>query len=210
MHNHIIKSFYEDNFRKYGLYSPRSLSYNSLESQITRFKILSEIVNSLDNCSILDVGSGLGDFYHFLNKTYKNIDYTGCEITPEFCNQSKIKYPHIKAICDDFLEYDFDKTYNFVFCSGALNIQMPNHMEYLHQAITKMYQLCTVGISFNLPSNFSELAKSNPAIDFSHQDVKIAYVDPTEIFKFCKELTSRVTLRHDYMSHDFTIYMYRL
>ena len=209
MHENAITSFYEQALKKHGLYSPRALSYNSLESQITRFKVLSEIVPNLDNQSILDVGSGLGDFYHFLNKNFKNIKYAGCDITPEICQQSKVKYPQIQVYCSDFLQEFFSENYDFVFCSGALNIEMPNHIDYLKKAITKMYALCNKGVAFNLPSKLSELAKKNPAIDNEHQDIKIAYVDPCEMFAFCKTLSPRVTLRHDYMPHDFSIYCYR-
>ncbi|HSX39280.1 MAG TPA: class I SAM-dependent methyltransferase [Candidatus Saccharimonadales bacterium] len=203
-----IKSFYETSLKKYGLYGPRSIAWNSLESQITRFKVLSEITQTLDNQSILDVGSGLGDFYHYLNKNFKNIDYTGCEFTPESCNLSKVKYPQIRVHCADFLEQDFGKNYDYVFCSGALNIEMPNHKEYVKKAISKMFFLANKGVAFNLPSKYSELAKHNAAIDEEHQEIKIAYMDPCEMFDWCKNLTFKVTLRHDYMSHDFTIYLY--
>ncbi|CDN13322.1 hypothetical protein RintRC_4207 [Richelia intracellularis] len=35
------------------------------------------------------------------------------------------------------------------------------------------------------------------------------YADPLATVKFCRTLTPWVILRHDYMQHDFTIYMYR-
>ena len=32
---------------------------------------------------------------------------------------------------------------------------------------------------------------------------------PLHVLAFCRTLTSRVTLRHDYLEHDFTVYLYR-
>ena len=35
------------------------------------------------------------------------------------------------------------------------------------------------------------------------------YANPETILKIAFSLTSKVVLRHDYMSHDFTIYLYK-
>jgi hypothetical protein len=35
------------------------------------------------------------------------------------------------------------------------------------------------------------------------------YADPVEIVRFCRSLTPWVVLRHDYLAHDFTVYLYR-
>lgn len=35
------------------------------------------------------------------------------------------------------------------------------------------------------------------------------YYSPEEIFGFCKDLTKRVALRHDYMPYEFTVYLYK-
>ena len=33
--------------------------------------------------------------------------------------------------------------------------------------------------------------------------------DPERVLKFCRTLTRRVVLRHDYLPHDFTVYLHR-
>ena len=35
------------------------------------------------------------------------------------------------------------------------------------------------------------------------------FVDPLETMEFCRQFTQHLLLRHEYMPHDFTIYMYR-
>ena len=38
---------------------------------------------------------------------------------------------------------------------------------------------------------------------------EVQYSDPSQVFRFCKSLSEWVVLRHDYLPHDFTIYMYK-
>lgn len=69
-----------------------------------------------------------------------------------------------------------------------------------------MFDLCKYGTAFNLPSNMGAWIYDTSIGD---EDIDIAYVNPTEIFTYCKSLAQNVVLRHDYLPHDFTIYMYK-
>jgi len=204
--NKKISDFFAKNLAQHGPNSNLSVVWSSKENQLIRFQTLSEIGN-LDNTSILDVGSGLNDLYFYLKNTKnKNIRYTGIEISQNHCIEAKKKYPEIEIINADFLYHNFDKTYDYVIASGSFNIEMPDHDSYLKTVINKMYQLANLGVAFNLPSSYSYLVQENYQFE---SGIKIKYVDPTMIFNYCKSFTPYVTLRHDYLIHDFTIYMYK-
>jgi len=204
--NKKISDFFAKNLAQHGPNSNLSVVWSSKENQLIRFQTLSEIGN-LDNTSILDVGSGLNDLYFYLKNTKnKNIRYTGIEISQNHCIEAKKKYPEIEIINADFLYHNFDKTYDYVIASGSFNIEMPDHDSYLKTVINKMYQLANLGVAFNLPSSYSYLVQENYQFE---SGIKIKYVDPKTTFDYCKSLTPYVTMRHDYLVHDFTVYMYK-
>ena len=204
--NKKISDFFAKNLAQHGPNSNLSVVWSSKENQLIRFQTLSEIGN-LDNTSILDVGSGLNDLYFYLKNTKnKNIRYTGIEISQNHCIEAKKKYPEVEIINADFLYHNFDKTYDYVIASGSFNIEMPDHDSYLKTVINKMYQLANLGVAFNLPSSYSYLVQENYQFE---SGIKIKYVDPKTTFDYCKSLTPYVTMRHDYLVHDFTVYMYK-
>jgi SAM-dependent methyltransferase len=205
-YNDRIKGVFNQLLQTHGPTSHHSVAWNSKESQQIRLKVLSQIAN-LENQIVLDVGSGLGDLYGFLKP--KNVFYTGIELSEDFKQASEKKYPGLKVINADFLEHDFKTQYDFVLCSGAFNTEHPNHQQYVFAAIKKMFDLSRKGVAFNLPSSLSKLSKQDGTVN-QELDVKIAYMDPAEVFNFCKSFCQWVSLRHDYLPHDFTIYLYKL
>lgn len=204
--NKTISDFFAKNLVQHGPNSNLSVVWSTKENQLIRFQILSEIAN-LDNASILDVGSGLSDLCFYLKNTKnKNISYSGIEISSNHVVEAKKKYLEVEIINADFLYHEFNKTYDYVISSGAFNIEMEDHDNYLKTVISRMYQLANLGVAFNLPSSYSNLASENYQFE---SGIIIKYVDPSMIFHYCKSLTPYVTLRHDYLIHDFTIYMYK-
>jgi SAM-dependent methyltransferase len=198
-----INNFFTGKVKQYGLHDARSVVWISDASMTTRFRVLAEVTD-LKNKTVLDVGSGLGDLYAFLKPF--NVKYTGIELSEEMAEASKKKYQEIQVIHDNFFSHDFSDTFQIVLCSGAFNIRYPYHDEYVKRAIRKMWNVCSEAVAFNLPSALYEDAKFSPPFE---EGMEIAYMNPEEILKFCKTLCPQATLRHDYLPHDFTIYMYR-
>ena len=62
----ITKDFVNKLVEKYG-YSIKSLDYHSKTGQKTRFDIITQVgIN--DDCSLLDVGCGFGDYFNYLKQ----------------------------------------------------------------------------------------------------------------------------------------------
>lgn len=199
-----LDDFYTKQVKLFGPNDNKSISWSSRANQTIRFKVLSEVAN-LEGKQILDVGSGLGDLSGFLQN--KHIKYTGVELSWEQGKTSREKYGNIEIIHANFFDYTFHKKYDYVLCSGAFNCKHENHRDYLYNAIRKMFSLAKSGVAFNLPSNMGPWVNQDSSI--GEQGIEIAYVDPTEIFTFCKSLAQKVILRHDYLPHDFSIYLYK-
>lgn len=136
-----IKNFFKNQLLSYGFDDTRSVAWNSVESQFTRYKIIGEGAD-FKNKKILDVGSGRGDLFGFLKD--KNINYTGIEITKELADLSRKKYEGIKVYEGDFLEWQSKESFDFVVCSGSLNLKIEDYQNYLEENIKKMYSLSLI------------------------------------------------------------------
>ena len=187
---------YKKYFKKYGV-SLHSLGWFNKEHQDLRFKILSEI-NNLDGKSVLDVGSGFADFYAYLKNINVSANYCGLEFIEEFKDVSINRYPDIKILNEDILERNFDENFDYVFASGIFNARVKNSRHYICSMIEAMFNACKEGMAANMFSTY---------VDYKER--RHYYQKPEALFSYCKSLTKWVTLRHDYMPHEFTVYLYK-
>ena len=190
----IIKS-YNESLEKYG-YDPRSLQWFKGRQPI-RFKVLSEI-DGLNNCSILDVGCGFGDLCNFLIKKGLNIKYTGYDINPKFIKIAREVYPDVCFKVKDIEEEDIKEKFDWVFVSGVFNKKISDSKLWVQSMLRKMFELCSKGVAADFMSSY---------VDYEVNGTY--YVQPEEILDFCKTLSRRVVLRHDYMPYEFCVYIYK-
>ena len=199
MNNDDVKNIklYESLLKKYKK-GFRTLNWGSSKSQIRRFKVLAEIgISSGDK--VLDVGCGLADFYNWIKKNKLKIKYTGLDITPGMIKKSKKKFPKINFIQGTIDHLNImSQNFDYIIASGIFVYIKNNPDKYMKKTISKMYSLSKKGIAFNSLSSFS-----------LKKDKNEFYANPSDMFNFCKNLSSRVVLRHDYHDNDFTIYMYK-
>lgn len=187
---------YNERLQKYG-YDPRTLGWFKCRQPI-RFQVLSEI-GDLHNCFILDVGCGFGDLYRFLvNCGYSNIEYTGVDINPNLIEIAKKMYPGVRFEVKDFQEEDVEGSYDWVFSSGIFNFKLPDNRSFIQTMLKKMTGICEKGVAADFMSSY---------VDFKNEDAY--YTCPEDIFRFCKTLSKRVALRHDYMPFEFCVYIYK-
>jgi len=192
-----IIDFYDRNLKKHQN-SFKSAAWGSRKSQEKRFDLLCELAD-FKNSSILDVGCGIGDFYGWARRKRKSINYTGIDITPSAIELAKNKYPGVDFYVKDIHSIRYARTkYDYVIASGIFNRKVGKHYNFVSKSITNMFKLCNKGIAFNIMSNRA---------DFMQKDEY--YADPGRILDFCLKISRKTILRHDYMPHDFTIYMYK-
>ena len=184
-----------------GLPDHKVVGWGSKESQDLRFKILSDI-SSLDSSSILDVGCGLGDLVLFLNNNNHNVyRYHGIDISENLIDEAKNRYKNDSSVTFSHTNIDSidnKKKYDYIFCSGCLNLKIDNNLEYTKDVLTKMFEVCNKGVSCNFLSTYADYYADK---DFHHS--------PEEIFTFAKSLSNKITLRHNYELYEFTIYIYK-
>ena len=192
-----LTTFYYENVKKYNN-DIKSVAWGSRESQQKRFEMLSQIAN-LEGRSLLDVGCGLGDFYGWLRSKYSNVRYTGIDITPSMIDIALNNYPEIKFKVQNILKLKKIKpNYDYVFASGIFNRRITRHKYFVMETVEKMFALCRQGMAFNIMSTKADFMEKNEY-----------YADPSKMLNFCLSLSRKAALRHDYMPHDFTVYLYK-
>lgn len=193
-------NLYQNNFKKYGL-DPKSLLWKTKGAAHQRFRqFWAEI--DFNSKKVLDIGCGFGEFGRFLLRRYKDVEYTGIDIEPEFIDAAKKEVPDGKFFVSDFMKDNLDGQYDVVIASGVLNSNKEGqNLEYRKEAVEKMFSLTSHTLAFNmLGGHPAPKAKS---------DSNIWYADSLEILEYCMSLTRRVILRNNYHPKDFTIIMYR-
>jgi len=191
-----LRNYYTKSLNTFGINSAKALNWAGEESQLGRFQALTG-VGDFDQKSILDVGSGLGDLYHFLCLNYSNFDYLGIDIVPELVEKAKIKYPEANFLVSDILDFN-GGNFDFVLSSGALSFKVPDYKDKYFEVIKKMFSLSNIGLAFNM-------------LDIKEHidDELFAAYDSKEVVELCRKITPRVELINTYLPQDFTIYMYK-
>ena len=193
-------NLYQNNFKKFGV-DPKSLLWKTRGAAHQRFRqFWAEI--DFTNKKVLDIGCGFGEFGKFLLKRYKNVDYTGIDILPDFVAAAKREVPGGKFLVADYLKDEIDGEYDVVIGSGVLNSNKEGqNLEYRKNGIAKMFSLTSHVFAFNMLGG-------HPAQE-TKKDSNVWYADSLEILDYCMTLTNRVILRQNYHSKDFTIIMYK-
>jgi len=194
----IVKDFFNKLVEKHG-YSPKSLAYSGEKSQKIKFNIVTE-VGIEDNCSVLDVGCGFGDYFNYLKQRgIKNVKYCGIDISNKIVDFAKEKNSLVNVIQGNVLDLSDDEKYDYVISLGFNCVKTGSNWRTLTQVLDKMWKLSKKGIAYNAVSTFSE---DSPR--------KIYFVSPAKVIDYIMtNLTYKVVFRHDYMPHDFTIFAYK-
>lgn len=200
-----LQQHYQALFRKHGD-TAHAVQYSDVVSQRKRFRVLSEV--SRDLGSVIDLGCGLGHLCDFLREDGFKGRYLGLDFVQEFIDHANSK--HEKDPAAEFSQFDLNadvlpRDYDTVMLCGVFNNRMPDNLAFLESTISKGFDAARRQFAFNVMSTY---------VDF--QDPTLYYRDPREVFDFCKRnLTRRVTLRHDYLVRDdrppyeYTVYLYK-
>lgn len=191
-----IAEFYNRRVLEFG-HDPRACDYGRAESQRQKFRVLSEALD-YSGKSVLDVGCGFADYAQYLSAKYQGIIYSGVDLSPEMIAKAKIANPSLDLRVANILEEPMRETYDIVNANGIfylLGKEAPSLMKKLMEA---MFERCRECLVFNSLSTWASI-----------QEPGEFYANPTEIVDWCRSLSPWVVLRHDYLPHDFTIYLYR-
>jgi SAM-dependent methyltransferase len=195
--------YFEDKLDKYGN-SYQAVDWWSKETQDLRFEVIRSLLLPLEEpLKVHEIGCGLGHFVSSI-KEPNQIKYSGSDISSKMIQASRQIYPNVNffkgnIVTDDYKKYKFD----YLFESGIFNLKMgfsyKEWHDYVLSVLTAMYEAATVGIVFNMITDYVRYKRRH-----------LFYAGSLEMFDFCKRKMSRfVTLRHNYPLYEFTIAVYK-
>lgn len=152
---------------------------------------------------LLDVGCGTADLHEYLLQQNIRHEYTGLEIVMEMSEIAKKKFPEIKIINSDLLEFSSKKKFDLVLQSGAFNMPSVKNKNawknYCRKIVIKMYSLARTGIAFNSLTTYNTFT-----------DKSLFYFSPEEWFSFCQKNLSRyIIMDHAYPLYETAITVFR-
>jgi SAM-dependent methyltransferase len=191
-----VISFFDANLMLHGD-RPEAVRWTA-PGQVRHYQAMLDI-GDIGGARILDFGCGKGDFYQYLKDRGIAVEYTGVDINKKLISAARLKYPD-----GNFRVFDIDKDmpeaeFDYIFLCGVFNLKVEGLDEVIKDALKKLFAYCRVGLAFNA------LSAHNPKKDF-----ELNYTSPEEMFTFAvKELSHCVSLRHDRMDYDYTMFVYR-
>lgn len=192
-----VADFYERQVARFGVH-PHALDWGSWDSQQKRFDVLAQI-DDLAGCSVLDVGCGLADLSAFLQSRNIPADYTGYDISPAVLESARERFPNLDLELVDLMAEDIAlPQFDFVFASGIFHLRPEGAYAYVEAMVQQMYRACRRGTAFNSLSSISNQIEPDKFV-----------ADPAKVLEICLDIAPNVVLRHDYMPHDFTVYLYK-
>lgn len=195
-HKRDTAQFFDGLVQKYGR-DIRALDYGSVESQTRRFEILAEALPDRP-LRLLDVGCGFADFSDFLRERGRQVDYVGVDICPAMIEEARRSHPTLDLQQMDILADAPAGSFDMVTANGIFYLIRHEPMETMRAIIRRLYELSSYAVAFTSLSTRSPVFAAG---EF--------HADPVETLAFCQTLTPYVVLRHDYLPHDFAVYLYR-
>lgn len=191
-----VVSFFNKNLELFGD-RPEAVRWTH-EGQIMHYQAMLDI-GDISGKRILDFGCGKGDFYGFLKDKNIDVHYTGLDINKNLIKFAKEKYPNIDFRVFDIEEEELREDFDFIFLCGVFNLKVSGLEEYIRSTLIRLFKHCKIGLAFNA------LSVHNPRKDF-----ELFYLSPEDILSFAiKNLSPFVSLRHDRIPYDFTLFVYR-
>lgn len=166
------------------------------DTQLERFRVLLRAVE-LEGRSLLDVGCGLGCLATFLKDHNVHVHYTGVDLLPEMLARAAEAHPAGRFIQADVFDDDSPldgETFDVVFASGIMNLNLGNNLEFVGRALPTL-----IGHArYAAVANFLHTR-------LTWNDDRYYHYDPADVMALARPHCSEVRLIDDYLDNDFTL-----
>ncbi len=181
--------------------SYKTVGWYSYKTQEARFNIASQIAD-WNGQSILDIGCGLGDLWGYLKENGIAAHYSGIDISQKMIALSQAHFPEVSFRVQDLFDRHFQEKYDYCFASGPFNHRLNVSQNiYIQEAISRMVEISTKGVVFNVLSDKTPFKK--------RQDHEFFYYNAQELAVFSQTLVSRVVVKENYLPNDVTLFLYK-
>jgi SAM-dependent methyltransferase len=145
---------------------------------------------------VLDFGCGFGDLLGYAQSRHIALDYTGLDINEDMIDIALERHPGARFLCLDPLAEPFDETFDVVVSSGVHNYRFADNRAFTDDTFGLFDRLSRWGFAANFLSD-----RVNFKSDANHHSA------PEDILNLALRHSPRVSLRHDYMPFEFTVFV---
>jgi trans-aconitate methyltransferase len=191
-----IAAYYDRLVDRYG-HDPRAVDASSASSLEVRYRVLREVAD-LSGLDVLEIGCGFGDLGAHLRERYPGMRYRGVDISSRMIEQGRAVHPELDLRRASLDELDEADAADIVVAQGIFYLLDGDAAAKTQRMIGQMFALARNAVAFSAVSAWGRRDESS---EF--------YVDPVALVEVCRELTTSLTLRHDYHPGDVTMYLYR-
>lgn len=189
------------------------LGWESRDAQYKRFSILAKNIN-LNKKKILDVGSGLGDLYHFLTQgLHWSIEYVGTDILPKMVEMAENQAEKIclpdgvnasyRFFNTDIFTEETEKLKNIkfdvVYTSGIFNLNLGNNENFLKSSFEKFSKITNEYFVCSLLSDKS-LDKEDKYFYYNDEIIKKAMENVKKLYPLAE-----YKIVSGYLPNDMTV-----
>lgn len=158
-----------------------------------------------DSVRLLDFGCGTAHLLDFLiSHPINNMVYTGTDISHEFIEVCKRKYPDREFVEVDILENpERLGRYDFIIMNGVftekVGLAFDDMFSYFQNMMRAIFAKTEGGVAFNLMSKH---------VDWEREDLFHLPFDMLAAF-LTRELSRNFIIRNDYGLYEYTVYLYK-
>jgi ubiquinone/menaquinone biosynthesis C-methylase UbiE len=189
-----IANFYNERVRTFG-HDPRACDYGRAESQQRKFAVLSRMTD-YSQASVLDVGCGFADFADYLFKRYQGVEYHGLDLSQEMITKARLARPRLDLRVGNVLKLPQDESYDIITANGIFYLLGEDAESLMQKIVAEMFKRSRKGVVFNSLSSWASIHEKGEY-----------YANPLAVVEWCRKFSPWITLRHDYLLHDFTVYI---
>ena len=193
-------TFYSEQYKEFGR-SVKSLGWGSTRSQEKRFKALAQ-AGIRNGDSILDVGCGFGDLYHYLKKNGCDTEYTGLDSNQGFISINQSTHPNLDFRCGDILS--ISDTYDWVVASGIFCFKSSEWFHDTLETVQSMLSKSVKGVAFNCL--FDEGIKRDST---NYQMHYLKRSDAGQLTGYLLHLSKEIKVNAGYLPNDISFFLYK-
>lgn len=187
--------YYQRRFARFG-HTAKAVGWTSAATQKARFDLfLSQI--DFSEKRVLDLGCGLGDFYHVLKKNVPTATYIGIDRLPFFIEQAQTAYPEGTFITSDIHAFQLETPVDIIVASGVCNHLQADNYANVTAIVQQCRRLCSGTLLLSMLS-------SKCPVDQQYVD-DFFYFDPEIVREICHENFGKSRIVDGILENDFSI-----
>jgi SAM-dependent methyltransferase len=188
---------YSERLSQYGP-TDAALGWNKPKQKL-RYRILLDYWFSQPSprpLRVLDFGCGFGDLYGYAREHGLALDYTGLDINDDLLEVARTRYPEARFLFADAFAEPILEAFDIVLSSGVHNHRLADNRAFTEHSFEVFDRISIIGFAVNFLSS---------RVNFKNSDNH--YHIPEDILALALSHSPRVSLRHDYMPFEFTVFV---